>query len=138
VIGTGSPATHDDLRALGAEPVVYGDQMSDQVRAIAPSGVDLALDVAGSGVLPELIDLAGGPEHVVTIADFLGARDNNVRFSRGDTGRATYALAEVADMAAAGRFAITVGGAFPLTDIAHAHRIGESGTVRGKLILTMA
>jgi hypothetical protein len=43
---------------------------------------DAALDVAGSGVLPELIDLAGGPEHVVTIADFAGAREHGVRFSR--------------------------------------------------------
>ena len=41
----------------------------------APGGVDRALDVAGSGVLPELIELAGGPEHVVTIADFAGAQE---------------------------------------------------------------
>ena len=33
------------------------------------------LDVAGSGVLPELIELAGGPEHVVTVADFAGAQE---------------------------------------------------------------
>lgn len=32
-----------------------------------------AHDVAGSGVLPEFIELAGGPEHVVTITDFDGA-----------------------------------------------------------------
>jgi hypothetical protein len=43
----------------------------------------LALDVAGSGVLPELIELAGGPEHVVTIADFGGAQEHGVTFSSG-------------------------------------------------------
>jgi hypothetical protein len=37
----------------------------DRVRVLAPAGVDLALDIPGSGVLPDLIDLAGGPEHVV-------------------------------------------------------------------------
>jgi len=47
VIGTGSPATHDYLRKLGAEPVAYGDGMSERVRAIAPTGVDSALDIAG-------------------------------------------------------------------------------------------
>ena len=55
---------------------------------LRPDGVDLALDVAGSGVLPELIELAGGPEHVVTIADFAGAREHGVRFSAAGTAAA--------------------------------------------------
>ena len=70
VIGTASPGNHDYLRSLGAEPVAYGEGLVERVRALAPDGVDRALDVAGSGVLPELIELAGGPERVVTIADF--------------------------------------------------------------------
>src|ERR1700759_978162 len=73
VIGTASPANQDYLRSLGAEPVAYGDGLAARVRALAPGRVDLALDVAGSGVLPELIELAGGPENVVTVADFAGA-----------------------------------------------------------------
>ena len=60
VIGTASPANHDYLRSLGAEPVAYGEGLVERVRALAPDGVDVALDVAGSGVLPELIELAGG------------------------------------------------------------------------------
>ena len=60
VIGTASPANHDYLRSLGAEPVAYGAGLGGRVRALAPDGVDVALDVAGSGVLPELIELAGG------------------------------------------------------------------------------
>ncbi|MFJ8725344.1 NADP-dependent oxidoreductase [Streptomyces sp. NPDC093269] len=135
VIGTGSPGTHDALRSLGAEPVAYGDGMPERVRAIMPSGVDFALDVAGSGVLPELVDLVGTPDHVITLADFRGAQRTGVRFSRGDTGRATYALTQVAQMTESGRFSIQVGQTFPLTDVAHAHRVGEAGTVRGKLVL---
>jgi NADPH:quinone reductase-like Zn-dependent oxidoreductase len=135
VIGTGSSGTHDALRRLGAEPVAYGDGMPERVRAIVPSGVDCALDVAGSGVLAELVELAGAPEHVITVADFLGAQHTGVRFSRGDTGRATYALAQVARMAETGRFSIKVGRTFPLAEVAQAHRVGEAGTVRGKLVL---
>ncbi|MFJ8951004.1 NADP-dependent oxidoreductase [Streptomyces sp. NPDC102381] len=135
VIGTGSPATHDRLRELGAEPVAYGDGMTDRVLALAPNGVDLALDVAGSGILPELIDLAGGADHVVTVADFEGAQRHGVRFSRGDTGRAVYALGQAAELIAAGRFTLPVGRTFPLADVAEAHRVGESGQVRGKLVL---
>lgn len=135
VIGTGSPGTHDALRSLGAEPVTYGDGMPERVRSLMPSGVDFALDVAGSGVLPELVELAGAPERVITVADFRGAQQTGVRFSRGDTGRAAYALGQVAQMAEAGRFSIQIGQTFPLADVAHAHRVGEAGTVRGKLVL---
>lgn len=135
VIGTASPAAHGALRLLGAEPVAYGDGMPGRVRALAPSGVDFALDVAGSGVLPELAGLAGGPGRVVTVADFAGAQQTGVRFSRGEDGRAGYALAVAARMAAAGQFSVRIGGTFPLAQVARAHRAGEAGTVRGKLVL---
>nr|WP_084316105.1 NADP-dependent oxidoreductase [Actinospica robiniae] len=135
VIGTGSPGTHVALHSLGAEPVAYGEGMSERVRALSPQGLDFALDVAGSGVLAELVELVGLPERVITVADFHGAQQTGVRFSRGDTGRATYALAQVARMAEVGRFSVHVGQTFPLADVAQAHRVGEAGTVRGKLVL---
>jgi len=135
VIGTARPANHDYLRSLGAEPVAYGAGLAGRVRALAPGGVDLALDVAGSGVLPELIELAGGPEHVVTIADFAGAREHGVRFSRGEDGRAVHALAGIGELIESGRFSLPVAQTFPLAEIAAAHRVGEEGHLRGKLIL---
>lgn len=135
VIGIGSPGSREYLRSLGAEPVSYGDGMPERVLAVAPGGVDRALDVAGNGVLPDLVGLAGGAQHVVTVADFLGAREHGVQFSRGDTGRAEYALALAAELVDAGRFQIPVGATFPLSEIAEAHRVGESRTVRGKLVL---
>jgi NADPH:quinone reductase-like Zn-dependent oxidoreductase len=137
VIGTASPANHDYLRSLGAEPVAYGEGLAGRVRVLAPGGVDAALDVAGSGVLPELIELAGGPEHVVTIADFGGAREHGVRFSRGDAGRAVHALAEIGELIDSGRFSLPVARTFPLAEIAQAHRAGEDGNVRGKLVLVV-
>jgi NADPH:quinone reductase-like Zn-dependent oxidoreductase len=137
VIGTASPANHEYLRSLGAEPVAYGGGLVERVRALAPDGVDLALDVAGSGVLPELIELAGGPEHVVTIADFGGAQEHGVRFSRGDTGRALHALADIGELIESGRFSLPVAQTFPLAEIAAAHRVSEDGHMRGKLVLTV-
>ena len=137
VIGTASPANHDYLRALGAEPVAYGEGLAGRVRALAPDGVDAALDVAGSGVLPELIELADGSEYVVTIADFGGAREHGVRFSRGDAGRAVHALAEIGELIESGRFSLPVARTFPLAEIAQAHRVGEAGHVRGKLVLVV-
>jgi len=138
VIGTASPANHEYLRSLGAEPVAYGEGLAGRVRALAPDGVDLALDIAGSGVLPELIELAGGPEHVVTVADFSGAQEYGVRFSRGDAGRAVHVLAEIGELIESGRFSLPVAQTFPLAEVAEAHRVSEDGHLRGKLVLLVA
>lgn len=135
VIGIAGPANHAYLRSLGAEPVAYGDGLVERVRALAPDGVDLALDVAGSGVLPELIELAGGPEHVVTLADFNGAQEHGVAFSRGDAGRAVHALAEIGELVESGRFSLPVSQTFPLAEVAEAHRVSEQSHLRGKLVL---
>jgi NADPH:quinone reductase-like Zn-dependent oxidoreductase len=131
VIGTGSPANHDFLRSLGAEPVAYGPGLKDRV-----GPVDFALDVAGSGVLPELIELAGGADHVITLADFAGAERHGVRFSRGDAGRALYVLTQIGGLIDAGRFTLPSVRTFPLAEVAEAHRVGEAG-VRGKLVLAV-
>ena len=105
------------------------------VRALAPDGVDVALDVARSGVLPELIELAGGPEHVVTMADFACAQEQRLTFSSGDAGRAVQVLAEIGELIESGRFSLPVVQTFPLAEVAEAHRVSEQGHVRGKLVL---
>ena len=138
VIGTASPANHEYLRSLGAEPVAYGEGLIERVRALAPDGVDVALDVAGSGVLPELIELAGGAEHVITVADFGGAQEHGVTFSSGDAGRAVHALGEIGELIESGRFLLPVAQTFPLAEVAEAHRVSEQGHVRGKLVLLVS
>lgn len=136
VIGTASAGKQDYVRSLGAEPVVYGVGMVDRIRFVAGQGIDMALDVAGSGDLKDLITLAGGQANVITVADFAGAAEHGVRFSRGDDGRALYALAQIGDLVANGQFKLPSVQAFPLDQIAEAHRVGESGRATGKLVLT--
>ena len=76
VIGIASARNHDYVRALGATPATYGDGLVARVRALAPGGIDAALDIAGSGVIPELIELTGDPARVLSIGRLLrpGAR----------------------------------------------------------------
>ncbi len=139
VIGTASTANHHYLRGLGAEPVTYGDGLVERVRSLLPDGVDAALDVAGSGVLPDLIELAGGPQNVVTLADFDGAKQHAVLFSSGFQGHAFHALAEIAALIEAGRASgCRSSETFPLSrDRPKAHRISENGHVRGRLVLVV-
>ena len=138
VIGTASPANHTYLRSLGAEPVAYGEGLAGRVRALAPGGLDAALDVAGSGVLPELIELADGPEHVVTIADFGGAQEHGVRFSSGDAWPRGPRARRDRRADRIRRFSLPVAQTFPLAEVAEAHRVSEDGHVRGKLVLVVS
>jgi NADPH:quinone reductase-like Zn-dependent oxidoreductase len=69
VIGTASPANHDFLREIGAIPVAYGEGLLDRVREVAPQGVDAVFDAAGLGGLQESIELRGGTDRIITIAD---------------------------------------------------------------------
>lgn len=135
VIGAASAANQSYVSLLGAEPVTYGEGMVERVRALAPDSIDVALDVAGNGVLPQLIDLTGGPHNVVTLADFEGSKEHGVVFSNGFAGHAFHALAEVGELIEAGRFWLPVDRTFPLAKIAEAHRSSEHGHVRGRLVL---
>ena len=136
VIGTASAGNHDYLRSFGAEATTYGDGLVERVRELAPDGVDRAIDDAGGGALPALVELTGGAEHVVTIADYQGAQETGVEMTGGaDSKRAWYALARVAALIEAGRFSLPVAQTFPLEQIAEAHRLSEGGHVRGKLVL---
>lgn len=139
VIGIAGAANQRYLGLLGAEPVTYGDGLTERVRALAPDGVDLALDVAGNGVLGELVALAGDAGNVITLADFAGAKEHGVHFSNGfEDGHAFRALADVGALVDAGRFWLPVDRTYPLEAIADAHRASESGLVRGRLVLVVA
>src|ERR1700761_5727956 len=135
VIGTASLDNQDYVRSFGAEPTTYGDGLVERVRALAPDGVDRALDAAGGGALPALVELTGSPDRVVTIADYMGAQETGVPFTGGTS--AWHALHEVIPLIEAGRFSVPVAQTFPLAEIAEAHRISEGGHPRGKLVLTV-
>jgi NADPH:quinone reductase-like Zn-dependent oxidoreductase len=136
VIGTASPHNHEYLRSLGAEATTYGDGLIDRVREIAPGGVDAALDAAGGGALPALVELAGDPKQVVTIADYAGAQETGARFSGGmGTERAIHGLRHIGELIESGEFSLPVAQTFPLEKAGDAHELSEEGHVRGKLVL---
>lgn len=68
-------------------PTTYGPGVGERVIVLAPDGVDAVLDCAGSGSLPDLINLTEGPDRVVTVAD-LNAAKYGVHLSRSAGPRA--------------------------------------------------
>ncbi len=73
VIGTAGPANQEYVTSLGATALVYGDNLVERVRAVAPDGVDAVFDAAGKGALEDSITLRGGTDRIVTTADFRAA-----------------------------------------------------------------
>ncbi|WP_329104609.1 NADP-dependent oxidoreductase [Micromonospora sp. NBC_01699] len=134
VIGTASEPNHDFLRSLGIAPVTYGEGLVERVREIAPTGLDRALDVAGKGGLPDLIELAHGTDNVLTIAD-PDAEKYGVRCSSGRSKNPFPALDQVARLIEQDAFTLPVAETFPLAQAPTAHRRSQSAHFRGKLIL---
>ncbi|WP_112242414.1 NADP-dependent oxidoreductase [Kribbella monticola] len=136
VIGTAAEANHDYLRSLGAVPVTYGEGLVDRVREVAPQGIDAVYDVAGKGALPDSIELRGGTDRIVTIADPTAA-DHGITFSAGGTPPELQAagLREQLDLAATGKLKLKIAETFPFTDAPKAAEISESGHPKGKLVL---
>jgi len=138
VIGSGGQRSQERLRSFGAEPVLYGDGMGAHVAELAPDGVDAAIDMALSGGIATLVQLAGGADHVVAIADFQGTQEHGVRFSGGPGEvRRWHALQDVGALIEQGLFTMPVAHVLPLSEIAEAHRLSESGHAGGKIVLTV-
>ncbi|WP_109505814.1 NADP-dependent oxidoreductase [Nocardioides speluncae] len=139
VIGTAGERNHDYVRSLGATPVTYGAGLVERVRATVPdrSGptVDAVLDAAGKGALPDSIELAGGTDRVITIAD-PDAEAHGVRFTGGsESAVLADVFAEVLPLIADGTLDLRIGGTFPLSEAAQALAEAESGRASGKLVL---
>ncbi|MEV1049040.1 NADP-dependent oxidoreductase [Streptomyces sp. NPDC049916] len=135
VIGVAGTANADFVRSLGATPVAHGLGLVDRIRAAAPSGVDAALDTAGKGLLPALVDLLGGPDRIVTLAD-RDAAQHGVAFSPGGSGnRDRGPVREALDLIAVGAWTVRIGRSFPLDEAADAHRLVATGHTHGKVIL---
>ncbi len=134
VIGTASEANHDYVRSLGAVPVTYGAGLVDRIRAVAPQGVDAALD-ASSTVDAMRASIEVAPLQRVGVLGYRPeAADLGVR--RLASRRSTEQLAGLADLYVKGALRIHVAQTFPLEQAPQAHRIIDSGHGRGKIAMT--
>ena len=139
VIGTGRQESQAFISELGATPVIYGTGLPERVHALGLAAVDLALDVAGAGSLPDLVAITGDARRVLTIADF-SASQHGVRLSMGElAGEASgqHGLERAAELWTEGRFHVPLKATFPLARIAEGHAAAGEGPRQGKVALTV-
>lgn len=134
VIGTAGESHHDYIRALGGEPVAYGDGLTGRVRGLAPEGVDAVFDTVGGDTLKVSAGLLAPRGRLASIADpevlEHGGRYAFVRPDAED-------LAHLADLAERGVVSVHVQRTFPLERTADAHRLNQEGHTRGKIVITV-
>jgi NADPH:quinone reductase-like Zn-dependent oxidoreductase len=141
VVATAGERNHDLLRELGAEPVAYGDGLLDRVRALAPEGVDAALDLVGTDEAMDVSLALVDRDRIATIANFARGPREGVKLLGGgpgaDAGDALRAAArpELARLAGSGQLRVLVAATYPLDDAADAHRQIATGHTTGKIAL---
>lgn len=134
VIGTASERNHGYLRQIGAEPVSYGDHLVDNVRAVAPAGVDVVLDLVGGDALsatPQLL-ADGGRVASVIDAEQVKQLGGTYVFVHPDAAM----LARLLELVAEGALKIEIAQSFPLERTGEALAAVKEGHARGKVVVT--
>lgn len=165
VIGTASRFKHDAVRALGAEPLDYRDDVAAAVRELAPGGVNAVFDhIGGAGLSVGWALLAPGGTlvsfdssvagfqpgqwlrpHLPAMRKVLGWTLASVlRATRGRTAKMYYVrpgpafradLASLFSLLRQGVLDPPIGGRYPLEQAPQALRRLVDGRVVGKLVL---
>jgi len=132
VIGTGSPTSADALRAVGAEPVAYGDGLVDRLRALAPAGVTAAIDLFGTDTAHAARELSVPDERITTIAEQLDGitPTNGANAPHG-------AIDDIARLVATRRLHVPIAAHFPIEQIRAAVELQAGRHVHGKVVIDL-
>jgi NADPH:quinone reductase-like Zn-dependent oxidoreductase len=145
VVGTASSHNLDRVRELGAIALEYGDGLVQRVHEAVPQGVDYVLDLAGTdAALQASFELVADRSHIGTIVAGAQAADLGIKAWSGgspvpltpeENALRAEGLRVALEGLADGTFQVEIGATYPLKDAAEAHRAGQSGAVRGKIVL---
>jgi NADPH:quinone reductase-like Zn-dependent oxidoreductase len=145
VLGTAGAGNLELVREHGGEPVQYGPGLQDRVEALAPGGITVALDCAGTdealavslALLPDPARLAA----IVNLAAVAAAGGRALGNGPGaDPGTAFRdgVRGELVRLAGEGRLRVPVAATFPLEGAADALRFLETAHAGGKIALVSA
>jgi NADPH:quinone reductase-like Zn-dependent oxidoreductase len=150
---TRSIARESALRANGADHVVVDTgEIAEAVRAIAPGGVDRALELVGTPTLPDtlratrvhgVVCMAGMLSNVWTVKDFypIAYIPSGVFLTGygGDSDDVSAAqLQDFVDAVARREITVAVDRVFDFADIIEAHRYMEANRATGKIVVRIS
>jgi NADPH:quinone reductase-like Zn-dependent oxidoreductase len=133
VIGTGSATSAEALRALGAEPVTYGEGLADRLRELAPGRITAALDLHGTDTIAVARELGVPDSRMSTIAAVV----DGITPANGASA-APGAIEEVARLAAEGRLRVPIAATFPVDRVRAAVELQAGRHVHGKVVIDLA
>ncbi|MDH6236815.1 NADP-dependent oxidoreductase [Cryobacterium sp. CG_9.6] len=131
VLATASAGNHDYLRSLGAEPIEYGEGLTDRVRALVPDGVEVVADFVG-GVLPVTLAVLTADGRHASVADAEVEEHGGTWMWVDPDGSDLQRLADLVDERG---LTLEVARVFPLAEAADAFRLNMLGHTRGKIIV---
>jgi len=145
VVATTSARRAERVQELGATPVDYDARgLEDRIRAAAPQGVTVAIDIAGTDeAIESSLALVADHERIATLVRGADAERLGIRaFSGGSPTPLTpvelawraEAIPVALALMANGAFTVELGPSFPLEQAPEAHRVVQAG-VDGKVIL---
>lgn len=140
VIGTASEARFDVVRGFGGEPIAYGADLADRVRAIAGGPLAAALDAVGTHeAVDTSLALVSDRRRIVTIAAAARAQDEEFGWIVGSQPESTRfrdaARAGLIELAARGDLVVPVARTYPLKEAQEALRFLSGGHPGGKIAL---
>ena len=153
---TRSPSKTAILERLGADPLVDRADLSRDIRARVPGGIDAVLDIVGVSTLLDSLKMVRYRGRVA-MAGFLGGGGpltfdplmqlpsgvalsffaSSFLFGTPDLPLAAIPFADFVERAGRGIFRAKPAHVFGFDDVVAAHRLMDSGEARGKIVVTV-
>ena len=131
VVGVASASKQQAVESTGAAFVDSGAGAADRVRAIAPDGADLLVDLVGGTALREIADAVKDPRALVTTAD----PDTAEQLGGSGVHRTPDGLQKIIELAQGGLVVPHIDQRFALAEALHAIAAVEDGHTMGKVVI---
>ena len=142
VIGTAGESGHTCVRQMGAEPVTYGEGLVERIRALAPGGIDAAIDTVGTDeAVDASLALVSDRARIASIAAFRRAPGLGIKLLGNGPGAdpgtelRSAARLELLRLVDEDKLRVVVAAIYPLSEAASAHATLAAGHTHGKIIL---
>lgn len=132
VLGTAAPRNHELVRSLGAEPIEYGEGLSERVSS--HGAVTAVIDCHGREAVDAGVELGVPRDRMVAIAGYDAVEELGILdVERG--ARTSENLARLVDAIAEGRLVFPVAATFSLDEVVDAFTAVEGRHAPGKIVV---